>query len=150
MQRQQDWIGAEASLDGFYVLRTSVPADELDAAGVITASKNLKYVERDFRHIKSDDLGLRPLSRRLEEHVKAHVLICMLACYLTRHLRWAWTPLAFTDQDPAAPDNPVAAARRSAAAQAKAPYQHDPAGQPYRIFHGLLEHLARLTRNQVR
>ena len=150
VQRRQDQIDAEAALDGFYVLRTPVPADELDAPAVVAAYKNLKYVERDFRHIKSDDLDLRPVFHRLEERVRAHVLICMLACYLTWHLRRAWAPLTFTDQDPPAPENPVAPARRSAAAQAKASYQHDPAGQPYRSFRGLLEHLATLTRNQVR
>ena len=150
IERRQDRIEAEAALDGFYVLRTPVPAGQLDAAAVVTAYKNLKYVERDFRHIKSDDLDLRPVFHRLEERVKAHVLICMLACYLTWHLRRAWAPLTFTDQDPPAPGNPVAPARRSAAAQAKASGQHDPAGQPYRSFRGLLEHLATLTRNQVR
>ena len=87
---------------------------------MVTAYKNLKYVERDFRHIKSDDLDLRPVFHRLEERVRAHVLICMLACYLTWHLRQAWAPLTFTDENPPAPDNPVAPARRSAAAQAKA------------------------------
>ena len=148
--RKQDQIDAEAALDGFYVLRTPVPASELGAANVVTAYKNLKYVERDFRHIKSDDLDLRPVFHRLEERVRAHVLICLLACYLSWHLRRAWAPLTFTDQDPPAPDNPVAPARRSAAAQAKASYQHDPAGQPYRSFRGLIEHLATLTRNQVR
>jgi hypothetical protein len=148
--RKQDQIDAEAALDGFYVLRTPVPAAELDAAAVVTAYKNLKYVERDFRHIKSDDLDLRPVFHRLEDRVKAHVLICMLACYLTWHLRRAWAPLTYTDQDPPAPDNPVAPARRSAAAQAKASGQHDPAGQPYHSFRGLLDHLATLTRNQVR
>ena len=148
--RKQDQIDAEAALDGFYVLRTPVPAAELDAAAVVTAYKNLKYVERDFRHIKSDDLDLRPVFHRLEERVRAHVLICMLACYLTWHLRRAWAPLTFTDQDPPQQDNPVAPARRSAAAQAKASCQYDPAGQPYRSFRGLLEHLATLTRNQVR
>ena len=150
IERRQDRIDAEAALDGFYVLRTPVPASELDAPAVVTAYKNLKYVERDFRHIKSDDLDLRPVFHRLEERVKAHVLICMLACYLTWHLRRAWAPLTYTDQDPPAPDNPVAPARRSPAAQAKASYQHDPAGRPYRSFRGLLEHLATLTRNQVR
>jgi hypothetical protein len=150
IERRQDRIDAEAMLDGFYVLRTPVPAAGLDAAGVVTAYKNLKYVERDFRHIKSDDLDLRPVFHRLEERVKAHVLICMLACYLTWHLRRAWAPLTFTDQDPPAPDNPVTPARRSAAAQAKASGQHDPAGRPYHSFRGLLEHLATLTRNQVR
>ncbi len=94
--------------------------------------------------------GPRPVFHRLEERVKAHVLICVLACYLTCHLRRTWAPLTFTDQDPPAPDNPVAPARRSAAAQAKASYQDDPAGQPCRSFRSLLEHLATLTRNQVR
>jgi hypothetical protein len=148
--RKQDQIDAEAALDGFYVLRTPVPADELDAPGVVAAYKNLKYVERDFRHIKSDDLDLRPVFHRLEERVKAHVLICMLACYLTWHLRRALAPLTFTGEDPPVPGNPVAPARRSAAAQAKASGQHDPAGQPYRSFRGLLDHLGTLTRNQAR
>jgi hypothetical protein len=148
--RRQDQIDAEAALDGFYVLRTPVPAHELDAAAVVTAYKNLKYVERDFRHIKADDLDLRPVFHRLEERVQAHVLICMLSCYLVWHLRRAWAPLTFTDQEPPEQDNPAAPASRSAAAQAKASYQHDPAGRPYRSFRGLLDHLATLTRNQVR
>ncbi|MGO8981538.1 MAG: hypothetical protein ACLQER_20050 [Streptosporangiaceae bacterium] len=74
----------------------------------------------------------------------------MLACYLTWHLRRAWAPLTYTDQDPPVPGNPVAPARRSAAAQAKASAQYDPAGQPYRSFRDLLEHLGTLTRNQIR
>ena len=74
----------------------------------------------------------------------------MLACYLTWHTRRAWAPLTFTDENPPEQDNPVAPARRSPAAQAKASDQHDPDGQPYRSFRGLLEHLATLTRNQVR
>jgi len=146
--RKQDQIDAEAALDGFYVLRTSIPADHLDAPGVVTAYKNLAYLERDFRHIKADDPGLRPIYHHLEERVKAHVLICMLACYLTWHLRRAWAPLTFTDEEP--PANPVAPARRSARAHAKASAQHDELGHPSRSFRGLLAHLATLTRNQVR
>jgi hypothetical protein len=148
--RRQDQIDAEAALDGFYVLRTPVPASQLDAPAVVTAYKNLKYVERDFRSIKSDDLDLRPVFHRLEGRVRAHVLICMLACYLTWHLRKAWAPLTFTDQNPPEQASPVAPARRSAAAQAKASYQHDQAGQPCYSFRGLIGHLATLTRNQVR
>src|SRR6266700_1224576 len=147
---RQAQIDGEAALDGIYVLRTPVAAGDLDAPGVVTAYKNLKYVERDFRHIKADDLDLRPVFHRLEDRVKAHVLICTLACYLTWHLRKAWAPLTFTDEDPPAPASPVAPARRSAAAQAKASRQRDPAGRPYRSFRGLLEHLATLARNQVR
>jgi hypothetical protein len=148
--RKQDQIDAEAALDGFYVLRTPIPASDLDGPAVVAACKNLKYAGRDFRHIKSDDLDLRPVFHRLEERVRGHVLICMLACYLTWHLRRAWARLTFTDENPPAPASPVAPARRSAAAQAKASYQYDQAGQPYYGFRGLLEHLATLTRNQVR
>ncbi len=68
--RKDDQIREEARLDGIYVIRTPVPAGDLDAPGVVTACKNLKYVERDFRHIKSDDLDLRPVFHRLEERVK--------------------------------------------------------------------------------
>jgi hypothetical protein len=148
--RRQAQIDAEAALDGFYVLRTPLPASQLDAPGVVTAYKNLKYVERDFRHIKADDLDLRPVFHRLEERVKAHVLICMLACYLVWHLRRAWAPLTFTDEHPPAPADPVAPASRSPQAQAKASRQHNETGRPYRSFRGLLAHLATLTRNQVR
>jgi hypothetical protein len=148
--RRQAQIQEEAALDGLYVIRTPVPQDQLDAPGVVAAYKDLKHVERDFRSIKSDDLDLRPVFHWLEERVRAHVLICMLAAYLTWHLRKAWAPLTYTDQDPPRHANPVAPARRSAHAQAKASYQHDPEGQPYRSFRGLLDHLATLTRNQVR
>ena len=74
----------------------------------------------------------------------------MLACYLAWHLRRAWAPLTFTDEDPPSQDNPVTPARRSARAQAKASGQHDPAVRPYHSFRGLLDHLATLNRNQVR
>jgi hypothetical protein len=107
-------------------------------------------LERDFRSIKADDLDLRPVFHRLTRRVQAHVLICMLAAYLVWHLRRAWAPLTYTDEDPPLQANPVAPARRSEAAAAKAARQHDQDGRPYRSFRGLLEHLATLTRNQVR
>ena len=85
------------------MLRTPVASGQLDAPGVVTAYKNLKYVERDFRHIKADVLDLRPVFHRLEERVRVHVLICMLGCYLTWHLRKARAPLTFTGEDRPAP-----------------------------------------------
>ena len=150
LTRKQAQIDDEAALDGIYVIRTPVPADAMDAPAVVTAYKRLARVERDFRTIKADDLALRPVFHHLEERVKAHVLICMLAAYLTWHLRRAWAPLTFTDEHPPPRGNPVTPARRSPAAQAKASCQHDPAGRPYRGFRGLLAHLATLTRNEVR
>jgi hypothetical protein len=147
--RDQARIDAEAALDGIYVLRTPVPADTLDTPAVVSAYKRLSHVERDFRIVKVDDLDLRPIHHRLTDRVKAHVLICMLACYLVWHLRHAWAPLTFTDEQPPARTNPVAPARRSRHADTKASVQHDQAGHPYRSFRGLLDHLATLTRNLV-
>jgi hypothetical protein len=148
--RDQAAIDAQAALDGIYVLRTSVDAKVLDSAAVVAGYKNLANIERDFRIIKSDDLDLRPIHHRLDDRVKAHVLICMLACYLVWHLRKAWAPLTFTDQTPPKRDNPVASAQRSAAAQAKASTKHDAASNPVRGFRDLLDHLATLTRDRIR
>lgn len=148
--RDQATIDAEAALDGIYVLRTNVAADTLDAAGVVFGYKTLSHVERDFRIVKVDDLDLRPIYHRLEERVTAHVLICLLACYLIWHLRHAWAPLTFTDEAPPERSNPVAPAARSAHAATKASFQRDQHGHPYRSFRDLLDHLATLTRNQVR
>src|SRR6478736_6314722 len=148
--RDQAAIDAEAALDGIYVLRTSVDADTLDPAAVVESYKNLANVERDFRIIKTDDLDLRPIHHRLDERVRAHVLICLLACYLVWHLRKAWAPMTFTDEHPPARDNPVAAAQRSTRAEAKTSRKHDADNNPLRSFRGLLDHLATLTRNQVR
>jgi hypothetical protein len=149
IERDQAGIDAEARLDGIYVIRTPVPQTELGAAGAVTAYKNLKYVERDFRHIKSDDLDLRPVFHRLEHRVKGHVLICMLAAYLTWHLRRAWAPLTYTDEDPPGQANPVAPAKRSASAKAKASRQHDEHGRAYLSYQGLLDHLGTLARNEL-
>jgi Transposase DDE domain len=149
-ERDRDRIAARAALDGIYVLRTSVNADTLDPAGVVAGYTNLANIERDFRIIKSDDLDLRPIHHRLDDRVKAHVLICMLACYLSWHLRKAWAPLTFTDQAPPKRDNPAAPAQRSAAAQAKASTKHDAAGNPVRGFRDLLTHLGTLTRDRIR
>jgi hypothetical protein len=143
-------IAEEARLDGIYVIRTPLPAAELDAAATVTSYKNLKHVERDFRTIKADDLDLRPVFHRLEKRVRGHVLLCMLAAYLTWHLRQAWAPLTYTDEDPPAPANPVARARRSSSAEAKARTQHDRDGRAYLSYQGLLGHLATMTRNELR
>jgi hypothetical protein len=146
-QRNQTRIDAEAALDGIYVIRTNVPADTLDPAGVVVSYKNLSGLERDWRNIKIDDLGLRPIHHYLTGRVEAHLLICMLAQYLVWHLRRAWAPLTYTDENPPPPDNPVAPAQRSDAATAKTRNHTDRDGEPVRDFRGLLDHLATLTRN---
>jgi transposase len=147
--RDQAAIDAEAALDGIYIIRTPVPAAELDAPAAVTACKNLARVERDFRSLKADDLDLRPIHHWLEDRVRGHVLICMLAAYLTWHLRKTLAPLTYTDEHPPDRASPVAPARRSAHASAKAAVHASPDGQPLHSFRGLLDHLATLTRSTI-
>jgi Transposase DDE domain len=148
-RRDQASIDAEAATDGIYVIRTPVPAGTLDAAAAVAAYKDLASLERDFRHLKADDLDLRPIWHRLEDRVRGHVLICMLACYLTWHLRQAWAPLTYTDEHRPARSNPVAPARRSPSAAAKAASKTGPGKQPIRGFRDLIDHLATLTRDTI-
>ena len=152
--RDTEAVAAEAALDGFYVLRTSLPAATLDAAATVLAYKGLARVERAFRSLKSIDLGVRPVHHRLAGRVRAHVFLCMLAYYVAWHLRRELAPLLFEDHDrPAAAatrSSPVAAAEVSPAARAKARTRKSDDGAPVHSFRTLLADLATLTRNTVR
>src|SRR4029077_11198994 len=108
-------IAREAALDGVYVIRTSVPAAGLSSDEAVSAYKRLAQVERAFRSLKSVDLKVRPIHHRLEERVRAHVLLCMLAYYVEWHMCEAWRELLFADEDLEAKRtrDPVAAAKRS-------------------------------------
>jgi hypothetical protein len=152
--RNTEAIAKEAALDGFDVLRTNVPAALLDTAATVLADKSLSDVERNFRSIKSIDLEIRPIHHRLDDRVRAHVFLCMLAYYLIWHLRRAWAELLFDDDDrpaaAAARPSPVAAAKVSPAAQHKAARKRTADGLPMHSLRSLLQDLATLTRNRVR
>jgi len=148
-RRDEEKITAEAGLDGIYVIRTSVGAETLGPAGVVTAYKNLKYVERDFRITKADDLDLRPIYHYLGDRVRGHVLICMLACYLTWHLRAALAELTFTDEHIPQPADPVAPAQRSPAARRKDGAKRNSGKLPVRKYGDLLGHLSTLDRQTI-
>ena len=148
-RRDEQKIAAEAALDGIYVIRTSVPASILDAPAAVTAYKNLKHVERDFRITKADDLDLRPIHHYLADRVRGHVLICMLACYLTWHLRQALAELTFTDQHIPQHSDPVAPAQRSDQAKAKDGAKRNHNGLPIYRYRDLLTHLATLDRQTI-
>jgi hypothetical protein len=148
--RDQDQITAEAALDGIYVIRTTVGPEQMDAAKVVATYKSLARVERDFRSLKAIDLDLRPIHHWTETRVRAHVFICMLAAYLTWHLRQAWAPLTFTDEQRPDPVDPVAPAQRSHAADHKAATKTTTEDLPATSFTALLGHLATLTRNHLR
>jgi len=148
--RDQQAIDTEAALDGLYVIRTSVPVEQMTAGKVAATYKSLAVVERDFRSLKAIDLDLRPIHHYTQTRVRAHVFLCTLAGYLVWHLRQAWKPLTFTDQNRTEPTDPVAPARRSAAADRKAATKTTDDQLPARSFTSLLDHLATLTRNHVR
>jgi hypothetical protein len=148
--RKHEEIASEAALDGFYILRTSLTDTALGTGDVVRAYKNLEQAETAFGSIKGPDLQIRPIHHHLEDRVKAHVLICMLAYYLTWHLKAAWKPLLFTDEDrPVSPD-PVAKAVRSTTAQQKAQTKRTSTGHPAHSYRTLLTELATQTRNTTR
>src|SRR5450759_2112952 len=142
---------AEAALDGIYVIRTDVPDEKLSANAVVAAYKDLSRVEDAFRSLKSMDLEIRPIYHRLEERVRAHAFLCLLAEHLVFHLRAAWAPLTFADEEKnAAREDAVAHAQRGDSAEQKARTQKTADGALCHSFHSLLTHLATLTRNTIR
>lgn len=148
-RRNEDKIATETALDGIYVIRSSVSTDRLDTTGVVGAYKNLAHIERDFRSIKSDDLDLRPVRHYLTDRVKAHILVCMLAAYLTWHLRVTLAPLTFTDENIPQRRDPVAPAQRSSEAKATDAAKKTRDGLPAYDYPGLIAHLGLLTRNTI-
>jgi hypothetical protein len=148
----EDKVAAEASLDGIYVVRTSVPDKRLSTANAVRSYKLLAGVERAFRSLKTVDLKVRPIHHRLEDRVRAHIFLCMLAYYVEWHMREAWRPLTFADEDQLAKRtrDPVAPARRSDAALAKASSKLIDDGTEAHSFQTLLKSLATVVRNVCR
>jgi hypothetical protein len=147
--RKQKQIAEEAALDGIYVLRTSASAQTLPSPEVVRSYKQLKEVERAFRSFKGP-LEVRPIHHRLEDRVRSHLLLCMLARYLDWYLHQAWAELLFSDECPPAAADPVAKASRSPVAERKARTKRTRAGEQAHSFRSLLEELATQTRNRVR
>lgn len=149
----EERIAAEACLDGLYVIRTSAVEADMSAEAAVLNYKRLAEVERAFRTLKGVDLQVRPIRHRLEERVKAHIFLTMLAYYVQWHLAEAWKPLLFADEAQAGEArerDPVAPAKRSAAALAKAHTRRLADGSPAFSFRGLLAHLATIVRNTMR
>jgi transposase len=155
--RKPDQIDAEARLDGIYVLRTNLTAEQSDAGATVRSYKSLAQVERAFRSMKTVDLEIRPVFHWTAPRVRAHVLLCMLAYYLEWHMRRVLAPVLFDDEDKAAAEasraSPVAKAQVSEAARRKAcARSSDPAhGEvlPVHSFRTLLADLGTLTKNTV-
>ena len=149
-RRDKEGIAAEAALDGLYVIRTSIDEGKLDSKEVVGSYKLLAGVERAFKTMKSVDLQVRPVHHRLEDRVRAHIFICMLAYYVRWHMERAWAPLLFKDEAKLVAEDVVAPARRSASALAKAHTQRLADDTVVHSFRSLLTQLATLTKNTVR
>jgi len=147
-----DEVTAEAALDGIYVIRTSVSKKQLDTDDTVRSYKMLTNVERAFRTIKTVDLKIRPIHHHLEDRVRAHIFLCVLAYYVEWHMREALRSVLFADedQDAKATRDPVAPAKRSAKAEAKAATHTLDDGTPAHSFRTLMHDLASIVRNTCR
>jgi transposase len=151
--RRTTEIAAEAATDGLYIVRTSLPAETLGDADTVRSYKSLARVERAFRCIKTVDLNVRPVYHWLEDRVRAHVVLCMLAYYLEWHMRQCLAPMLFDDtykeEAEALRSSVVAPAQRSKAALKKQTTGMTPDGLPVHSFHTLLVDLATMARNTI-
>ena len=145
-------VAAEAALDGIYVVRSSLSKKQMNGPDTVRAYKGLSAVERAFRSIKTVDLKVRPIHHRLEQRVRAHIFLCMLAYYVEWHMREAWRSLLFSDENLEAKRtrDPVAPARRSESAEEKADTKLLPDGSPVHSFGTLLAELSTIVRNTCR
>ncbi|MDI3313615.1 MAG: IS1634 family transposase [Mycobacterium sp.] len=150
--RKDDQIAAEAALDGIYVLRTSLPKQTLDHDDVVLRYKDLADVERFFRTLNTE-LDVRPIRHRLDDRVRAHLLLRMLSYYISWHMKQSLAPILFVDNDKTAAaakrPNPIAAAQRSDEALTKAARKRTHDDTPVHSFTSLLADLATICANQI-
>jgi transposase len=145
-------VAEEAALDGIYVIRTSLSDNRMSAEETVRNYKNLSQVERAFRSLKTVDLKVRPIRHHLEKRVRAHIFLCMLAYYVEWHIREAWRPLLFADEEQEAKKHrdPVAPAKRSEAALQKIHSKQLVDGTAAQSFHTLLKSMSQIVRNECR
>jgi len=151
--RREDSIRREAALDGIYIIRTSEPEEQLSADDAVRNYKRLTQVEMAFRWLKGFDLRIRPIWLRLEDHVRAHIFLCMLAYNVQWTMRRAWAPLLFEDeelQDARNHRDPVAPAKPSSSVKRKKATRQTEDGLPLNSFSSLLDNLATVCRNTCR
>ena len=149
-ERKQQAIELEAGMDGFYVIRTSEPSDRLSTDNAVRGYKRLADVEQAFRSLKSLELLVRPIHHRLEERVKAHIFVCLIAYYVQWHLKRAWSPLLFADEhlhQHRADRDPVASAKPTADVQTKKIERKTKDGNELQSFRTLLKELATQCQN---
>jgi Transposase DDE domain len=152
-RRKQAEIAAETARDGIYVIRTSLPTEAMEHAQVVSSYKSLSRVERAFRSLKTVDLEIRPIYHWLEDRVRAHVLLCMLAYHVEWHMRRALAPMLYDDEEKEAllsgRSNPVTKAPRSDSARLKEGAHRTSDGLAVHSFQSLLADLGTLCLNTL-
>lgn len=148
--RRPELLAKDASMDGIYVIRTSLPKEAMEAEKAVLTYKRLAKVERAFRTMKSVDLQVRPIYHRTEGRVKAHLFICMLAYYVEWHLRQAWAPLLYNDEEGSQRDTPVSPVQPSESGKLKKKRAHTADGLPLQSFGGLMKTLGALSLTRIR
>ncbi len=144
-QRKQEEIEQEAALDGIYVIRSSEPAKDLSAEDAVRNYKRLADVEQAFRTLKGLELLVRPIHHRVDDRVRAHLFVCLLAYYVQWHLKRVWASLLFADEHLAehrAHRDPVAQAEPAAEVRRKKALRRSKEGYPLNSFRTLLATLA--------
>ncbi len=153
-ERNEEKIRAEAAIDGLYVIRSSVDKTRMTDQELVANYKNLEMVERAFRSLKSIDLNVRPIYHRLDDRVRAHIFICMLAYHIEHHMRCKLAPLLFADEQKetaAERDSVVDPVKRSDSAKKKDQTRRTPDGQhPISSFRDILKTLSAITRSRVK
>ena len=152
-QRIRAKIDAEATLDGLYVIRTSLDEETLSEEDTVKAYKNLSQVEQAFRSYKTVDLKVRPIYHHTASRVKAHIFLCMLAYYVEWHMRELLAPILFDEDDretaAARKDDIVSPAKKSDKAKCKAQKKRTPDNLPVHSFQTLLDDLATIVKNTI-
>lgn len=145
-------VKEEAALDGIYIVRTSLSKQRMDADEAVRSYKLLSQAERAFRSFKTVDLMVRPIRHRLEDRVRAHIFLCMLAYYVQWHMMEAWRPLLYADEDQKvkALRDPVAPAKRSDSAMKKVSTKRLDDDSRVYSFQSLLGHLGAIVRATCR
>ena len=150
-QRNEEKITNEQMLDGIYVIRTSESSQKISAEDTVRSYKNLSLVERAFRCLKGIDVLIRPIRHRTEDHVRAHIFICMLAYYIEWHMRKALAPILFHDEELELNkkiSNPVTPAQTSASAKIKKLTKKTAEQLPVHSFETIVQELGTKCRNR--
>ena len=150
-ERKIQQIEKEETLDGLYVIRTSVPKETLSAENTVQAYKRLTVVERAFRCLKTVDLKVRPIFHWTEDRVRCHIFLCMLAYYVEWNMRQLLAPILFDDHDKEVAKrmqkSAVSPAQRSPAAKKKDSIKQTEDGLPVHSFQTLLQDLATIVKD---